>query len=288
VATLAHLFGSRHDQSVIRTGRYVSFVCLLASPVFLIWDLGRPERFLHMLRVVKLRSTMSLGTWGLTTFGLFCGLSAAHQMAHDGILNWFPFLARIMKALPIKIIEIVGSFFGMFVASYTGVLLATTAAPLWSRARYIIGPLFLTSGLSSALACLSFILSPGRQNQNVLDRLERAELIGLMTELGLISSLPSQLGPLARPLFRGRIGLLFSIGTLGAGIELPLLLRLVWKLTRKPMPRLLNASISLMVLVGGLILRYVWIAAGRVSADDPHATHYYNALERHKADYEFD
>ena len=69
-------------------------------------------------------------------------------------------------------------------------------------------------------------------------------------------------------------------GTMGSGLLVPLFTRLGWKLTRRPMPRALNIAASLMVLVGGILLRYTWIVAGRGSADDPQATHYYNAVER--------
>src|SRR2546421_10895122 len=60
---------------------------------------------------------------------------------------------------------------------------------------------------------------------------------------------------------------------------LPLLARLGLKVTRDSTPRAVNIGASLLVLVGGLILRYVWIVAGRASADDAQATHRYNAME---------
>ena len=106
-------------------------------------------------------------------------------------------------------------------------------------------------------------------------------MISLATELGLILTLPRVLGPLVRYLFKGRVGVLFTAGTVGGGLIVPLFTRLVWKLMmRKPLPRTLNIVTSLMVLGGGLILRIAWIIAGRESADDPQATHYYNDVER--------
>src|SRR5438270_11448462 len=155
---------------------------------------------------------MSLGTWGLSLFGMFCGLTAAHQMAKDGFLNWLPVFPRFFKALPVKIIDSTGSFFGLVVASYTGVLLASTAVPVWARARHILGPLFLTSGLSSGFASLSLILSLGRRNEEPLELLERAELVAMSTEFGLISAVPAVLRPLANSLFNGKIGSLLQNG----------------------------------------------------------------------------
>ena len=280
VSTLADLLGSVEDAALIRAGRFIALICMIISPILLIKDLGRPERFHHMFRVLKLRSAMSLGTWAITVFGICCGLTTAHQLAKDGLLNWFPLLARFMKAFPVKVLEVIGSVFGLVVASYTGVLLSATAVPVWARARHILGPLFLSSGLSTALASLSLLLSLGRSKQDTLERLDSAEIITVATELGLISTLPRVLGPLAKPLFKGRVGVLFMAGIMGSGLLVPLFTRLGWKLTRKPMPRALNIVVSLMVLVGGILLRYTWIVAGRGSADDPQATHYYNAVSR--------
>lgn len=278
VATLADLLNIAQKDQLVRSGRYLSFVCVLASPVLLIWDLGKPTRFHHMLRIFKLRSVMSLGTWALSAFGLCSGLTTAHQAARDGLLNWFPLLARLLKALPIKVVEGFGSLAGLFVASYTGVLLSSTAVPLWGRAKHILGPLFLTSALSTGMASLSVLLSLNKSNKDPLERLERAELIAMTAELGLISTLPPTLKSLGKPLFTGKVGASFRVGTVGAGLLIPLLTRLSWKLTRRPLPHTLNIVLSLLVLVGGFLLRYEWIVAGRASADDPEAVHLYNSL----------
>ncbi len=280
VSTLADVLRLKKATELIRVGRYLSLVCIIISPVLLVKDLGRPERFHHMLRVLKFRSAMSLGTWGLSTFGMLCGITAAHQMAQDGLLTWLPLFGRLLKRIPVKAIESVGAIFGLFVASYTGALLSSTAVPLWGRAKHVLAPLFLSSALSTGLASLSLILSfGGREQQDVLERLERAEVVAMTSELGLLASLPRVLGPLGGDLFKGKLGTLFIAGTIGNGVVLPLLVRLGWKLTGKPTPRALNITASSMVLIGGLILRYIWIKAGRVSADDPRDTHYYNEVE---------
>lgn len=278
-STLADLLAPQKYRNMIRAGRYLSFVCILASPVLLIIDLGRPERFYNMLRVLKLRSVMSLGSWGISIFGMLCGLTTAHQMANDGLLNWMPPIAKLMKALPVKVIESIGSVAGLFVASYTGVLLSSTAVPVWARARHVLGPLFITSGLSTALSALSLILSYSRSKSDELEKLDNAEMVAMTTELGLIASLYPILGPLGKPLFKGKNGTLFQAGTMGAGLVLPLLIKLVARVTGRKASREQHIATSLLVLVGGYILRHVWIIAGRASADDPEAVHYYNARE---------
>ena len=59
IASIAALFGSREDRAVARAGYYLSLLSLLPCPILLIKDLGRPERFLHMLRIFKVKSPMS-------------------------------------------------------------------------------------------------------------------------------------------------------------------------------------------------------------------------------------
>jgi formate-dependent nitrite reductase membrane component NrfD len=86
IASIASLFGSREDRAVARTGYYLSLLAVLPCPVLLTKDLGRPERFLHMLRIFKVKSPMSMGTWGLVSFSFCNGITAVIQAARDGIL----------------------------------------------------------------------------------------------------------------------------------------------------------------------------------------------------------
>ena len=74
-------FGSPEDRVVARTGYYLSLLAVLPCPILLIKDLGRPERFLNMLRLFKVKSPMSMGVWGLLSFSLFSGITAVIQAA---------------------------------------------------------------------------------------------------------------------------------------------------------------------------------------------------------------
>ena len=87
IASIAALFGSREDRAVACTGYYLSLLSVLSCPILLTKDLGRLERFLHMLRLFKVKSPMSMGTWGLVSFSLFSGITAVIQAARDGILG---------------------------------------------------------------------------------------------------------------------------------------------------------------------------------------------------------
>ena len=98
IASIASLFGGKEDRAVVRAGYYLSLLAILPCPPLLIKDLGRPERFLHMLRLFKVKSPMSVGTWGLVSFSFFCGLAEVNQWARDGVLgNWWG--ARLLAAL---------------------------------------------------------------------------------------------------------------------------------------------------------------------------------------------
>src|SRR2546423_14107030 len=113
IASIAALFGSQEDLAVAKTGYYLSLLALLPCPPLLIKDLGRPERFLNMLRVFKVKSPMSMGVWALLGFSLFSGLTTVIQAARDGLLGtWW--LARMLAALPQKLVAIPGAAFGTF------------------------------------------------------------------------------------------------------------------------------------------------------------------------------
>lgn len=273
IASVAELFGGRDARPIARVGRYISLATLLPCPLLLILDLGRPERFYYMLRVLKLRSPMSVGTWGLTIFGGFCGLSALIQAAQDGLLRPFRLLSRLLLALPRVAINSVGAVFGFFVGGYTGVLLAITAVPLWARNYLLLGPLFLASAMSNGAAAITLALTLARgTSRRTLERLERLERWALLAELLLILSARANAGPvIARPIREGRLGQLFRWGVLGGGIVAPLLLNLRSALGGRP-SRWRSALQSLLTLGGGLTLRYVMVMAGRASADDPQAT----------------
>ena len=271
-SSIAELVGGQGARRIVRAGRYLSLAALLPCPPLLILDLGRPERFLYMLRVLKLRSPMSAGVWGLLAFSGFCGLSAMTQAARDGLLGG-GVAARLLLRVPSKLLGVLGMGPAFFLGSYTGVLLAATAVPLWTRSHLLIGPLFLTSAVSNATAAIALVLSLARGTRlETLERLERLDGFALLADLGLLAALRVHLGPsLARPLETGRLGWLFRGGVVAAGLLAPLGLHWTFAV-RNRTPRGATSLASALVLLGGFLLRYTMIAAGRASALDPRAT----------------
>lgn len=273
VASLADLVGGAAGRRIARAGRYLSFATLLPCPVLLILDLGRPERFLHMLRVVKLRSPMSVGTWGLLAFSGFATLSALIQAAEDGLLGRAA-PGRALAALPARSVGLAGSGAGFFLGGYTGVLLAATAVPLWAKNATLMGPLFLTSALTNGNAAIALLLAAtGDADERTLAPLERLELLVLLMELGLLLTFERRLGPtIARPLTDGRYGLLYRVGVLGLGLGVPLALGAKGVLLGGKPSRGPTVLSALLTLAGGALFRHLMVMAGKASADDPAAT----------------
>ncbi len=275
IASIAALFGSRDDRAVARTGYYLSLLALLPCPPLLIKDLGRPERFLHMLRVFKVKSPMSMGVWGLVSFSLFSGATAAIQAARDGILGrWWG--ARLLAALPQRLIALPGTACGIFLGGYTGVLLAATSVPLWSRSKFL-GAIFVSSALSTSTALISLALRLTRAPGHTLHKLERLEWAALLVEMaGLLVFLRGS-GRAARPLVGdgpAEHGTTFWKVVFGGGLALPWLLLTFSLLGGRAGRRKggIGMLISLLVLVGGFFLRRTMINAGRASSMDARTT----------------
>lgn len=142
--------------SLRRAGRLGSFAALLASMYLLITDLGRPERFLHFLRVAKPSSPMSVGTWILLAYGPGSALSATAEVLPPALLDTVPgrFLRTAARPAGLSAAVIAPG-----VASYTAALLAQTAVPAWHEARRELPFLFTASAAVSG-AGLGMLLAP--------------------------------------------------------------------------------------------------------------------------------
>lgn len=269
LATVAEVFGDGRHRHIVRAGRLIALPCLLVSPVLLIKDLGKPSRFYNMLRVVKLKSPMSMGTWGLVGFSGFATLSAAAELAELGV-GGDRLPARLARRLPRRLIGQAGAFFGLFVGGYTGVLLSATTVPLWARNHLLLGPTFLSSALSTGNAAIEVVLAAtGHADDASLEALERSEILALATELGFLAAQGIHSGRLAAPLLTGQYRTLF-VPAVAGGVLLPLLAALNGQ-RRSHRTRVGRLLTGILVLLGGLALRWSLIYAGKDSADDPAA-----------------
>jgi formate-dependent nitrite reductase membrane component NrfD len=254
VALIAQIFSG--DPRLVRVALYIAFAGLVLCPVFLISDLGRPSRFLNMLRVFKWRSAMSMGSWILSGFG-GCGTLAlaAHEMIYYKLQ--LPLLTPLLPAL-YWIGLVTGAITGLLLASYTGVLVGATAIPVWHENRRLLPAHFLTGGLGgcSALLELCGFLVPATQFIGfVASSIET--LIGAGLEL--------RHRRVDAPLHHGRSGWTMRLaGTLAGPVSL--IIRAVWHASATG-----RHAAAIAFLFGALCTRYAWVWAGRASAHDPQA-----------------
>src|SRR5262249_24462404 len=149
LAFAAQIF--RPDSALIRALLWIAITGAAICPLLLIADLGRPARFLNMLRVFKLQSPMSMGAWILVAFS---GCAFFSLISHELILHGWVGTAIVALRW---IAESTGAVTGLLLASYTGVLIGATAIPVWLHNRKILPAHFLTSGLGGSAAILELL-----------------------------------------------------------------------------------------------------------------------------------
>lgn len=220
-----------------------------------------------MLRVFNPRSPMSLGSWGLMTFSMFSGSSGLVQASQDGLFGQE--IARRSKSVPASELGAVGTAPAFFLGGYTGVLLGATAVPLWAKSANLLGPLFLSSAVSSASSAIALILASTGADDAALRRIEEIKLAGVIAEAGLLAAMQLRLGETAKPLREDHLGNVMKFGVIGGGIVSDLMMRMAMRRWRS---RRLTVASSVLGLASGFALRYAVVMGGRASADDPHAT----------------
>lgn len=220
-----------------------------ASPLLLIRDLGRPERFLNMLRVVKPTSPMSVGSWILLGSGTASGGAA--------MLN----LARRAPRLELAA-ESVAAALGPALSTYTAALVANTAVPVWHEARDDLPAVFAASSLASAGAAGTLLAPPEEAGPA-----RRFAVGGVAAGLLAERRMHVRLGPfLAEPYRTGRAGLLTRAARAGALAGAALVAA-----GGRRRPGVARTGAAL-VLASELTLRFAVMEAGRQSARDPRYT----------------
>jgi len=252
VALAADLAGDEWSASVARK---VALGAVLPAPALLIGDLGRPTRFLNMLRIFKPRSPMNMGAWCLT------GFTAVGAGAVGADLLGLHRTARVLGG--------VNALLGGYLGSYTGVLLAATAVPLWARSRIFLGPIFVSTAAATGAAASRLVLvATGRRPVGHPTRvaLSRLEAGAMLAELALSTVNARRLGRAGQVLSEGKPGRIFRTAKWLAGTGLAL--NLLGVRRRGP---LRQHVASVLYLAGGLAFRYAWVEAGKASARDDEA-----------------
>ena len=231
----------------------VSLGGVAVSPPLLIADLGRPERFLNMLRVFKVTSPMSVGSWILAATG-----SAVGAAALSTLTGRVPWAARV-AAGP-------AGALGTLLATYTGGLLADTSVPAWLEARRELPFVFGGSAMASAGGA-ALILTPAPHAEPA----RRLLLTGATVETVASRVMEHRLGALAEPYRTGRSGRLAraALAATGTGAGLALASGLV---RRRAWRRPLAIAAGALTMAGSALERFAVFEAGVASARDPAAT----------------
>lgn len=267
LAAVARWAGGEGMAEMRRLAHEVSFLTLLPCPALLIWDLGKPSRFYHMLRVWKPSSPMNLGTWILTSFGGMVSVTAAQSLGEQIDI---PGLSRVLRALPARAVEAAGLPSSIGITIYEGALLAGTSVPVWNQTP-LMALVFGTGSISSAAESikLAALLRSPEQVPEWSAPLDWTARAARALEWGTMFLHLHQSGRAGRPMMRGRRGaqLFGSLGLSLTGALLPLLPATP---ERKPKRALWGALLG---LAGTFLLRWVLVHAGQQAADDQQAVH---------------
>ena len=187
-AGLALAAEMRGDELLARRAWLTAMAGIGASPALLIADLGRPARFLNMLRMLKLTSPMSVGSWLLAASGSATALALGSE-----VTGRFPSAGRAAK--------LASALLGMPLSTYTAGLVANTSVPAWHEARWILPFVFAGSSAASAGAAAT-MLTPARHAGPA----RRLAVGGAAVSVGSAALMEARLGELGEPYRRGVSG----------------------------------------------------------------------------------
>lgn len=248
ITVVARLAGA--DPALVRHARWIAGIGAVISPLLLISDLGRPARFLNMLRVFKLQSPMSIGVWTLVAFSGAVALSILIDLFAPAT-GAPPLVSAVSLAA-----DLVALATGLILATYTGVLIGATTIPVWSSHVQLLPIHFGASALGAAV---SLIELAGHRTAS-------------MNIIGIGAAAVETLVALRLELARDAVTRVLRAGPPGAGVRsggaltgpVPLLLRLIGA-TSAP----LRVTAALSAIAGSLVTRFGWVAAGRRAAVEP-------------------
>jgi hypothetical protein len=253
VSAIAHYTGA--DRKLVRDARWIAAAGAVISPALLIADLGRPERFLNMLRVFKPQSPMSMGAWTLLGFS-----SAVSAATFAGVLR-----GRYGPRFPLTVLENAGEAaaipLGLGLATYTGVLIGATAIPVWNQNVRDLPLHFAASGVGAAVGMLELL---GHSRSRALRALGLgAALFELWEGIRIEARRHTHLDPLKH----GTSGAITRVGGALSG-PIPAALRLASAVSGGNRADSLRRWAAASSIAGSFLTRVAWLRAGKASAEN--------------------
>jgi hypothetical protein len=229
-------------------GRLVAAGAAAGGAAFLTAELGRPERFLNMLRVVKPTSPMSMGSWILVSHSGLTTAAAASSVT--GRLRWLGTAAGAASAIT-----------GPLLAAYPGVLLSNTAVPAWHSSLREL-PVLFAGGALTAAAAAGLVAGALSGDPADLGPVQRLALVGAAVEAGAEFAIERRSDVAAEPYHQGDAGRLLR------GARLTTALGAVTALAARR-SRIAAVTSAALLAGGGLCAKYAVLRAGVESARNP-------------------
>lgn len=244
-----------HRHVLRRNARIAGLVSLGVGGTALVVDLGRPERFLNMMRTAKLTSPMSVGSWILVGFSGFTGGAAALEIIQPFLPreSWWRELVDVASIFA----SAGAAFFAPPLAAYTAVLFSDTATPLWHQAYREMPFLFVASGQGAGCG-LNMVLG----SSDELRPVRQLAAVAAACDLAADAAMERRLGEEGQPLHEGRAGRLHKAAkvlTAVGGVTAALAGR----------NRDLNVLAGASLVAGSACTRFSIYYAGLESAKDP-------------------
>ena len=201
LAAAAQLSSFPGRSSLVRQCHWIGVIGTSLSGGLLVYDLGRPERFLNMLRVFRPTSPMNIGAWILSA----AASSAMGALLLSGQGRVLGFFGRVATYA--------AGFFGAGLATYTGVLVGNTAVPIWQQSRRVLPILFGSSAIASVGS--AFDIFAGRSQSVSVTRIFGT--IGRISELSATLAMErqsSRVPCVGKPFREGLSGVMWRSATL--------------------------------------------------------------------------
>ncbi len=251
IGSLADVLGK--EKELARKARWLALAGCGISSALLIADLGKPSRFINMLRVFKPQSAMSIGSWVLSGFTASNAASSLADVleAEFGLAELASFLRAAGRAGCI--------LFGMPFHNYTGVLIGASVIPAWNNRIRSLPREFGMSGLQSAVSILELCGEDDSQALNVLGLISAA--FESWEGVDLLRTRAREL----RVTKSGLSGFLIQLaGALSGPVPIGLRLASLFLKDSKTLRR----CAALSGIAGSLLMRYGWVNAGKASSRD--------------------
>jgi formate-dependent nitrite reductase membrane component NrfD len=237
---------------LMRSCRWIAFGGSGISAVLLVADLGRPERFMNMLRVFRPTSPMNMGAWILTGVGVTAP-GALILQGRSGLLGWIGGVCGLLAGL-----------FGAGLATYTGVLASNSAVPLWQESRRMMPILFGASAMASLGSVLQ--LTPAaEQGRSISTTFGRIGQIAELVSGALMERQASQVERVGRPFRQNASGAMWRTAAILTAVSVVIAVLPGRSRTKR-------IASSILGMLGSALMRFSIEQLGKASARDARAS----------------